>query len=103
MIESRNMRVGGRGALLLAVSLAGCGRRESSVPPNGAARAATPASASDSLRAKPESGSAPAHEGELAALRAFEDARRRQTDFAHQPSGDIALGANPYQVASLGD
>ncbi len=42
------------------------------------------------------------HEAEVAQLRAFEDRRRRETDFAALPAGDGQLGANPYQVRRLG-
>jgi len=43
------------------------------------------------------------HLAELAELRRFEDERRRRTDFAAQPSGDRALGSDPYQLRPLGD
>lgn len=46
---------------------------------------------------------APEHEPELARLRGFEQTRREATDFATLPPSDVALGADPYRIAALGD
>jgi hypothetical protein len=92
-------------ALLAAAALIACGVSDA---PGGAGRGGSAASAPG---ADPGAGSANTgahppraggdHEAEVAALRGFEDRRRRGTDFATLPAGDGQLGANPYQVRRL--
>lgn len=43
----------------------------------------------------------PAHDRELAALRAFEEQRRTTTDFATLPPSEQVLGPDPYRIAAL--
>jgi hypothetical protein len=93
--------------ILMAAAAAGCSGSE---PSSGSSRAggaaATRAPVEDAPGRGPAIDGAAAadsgdHEAELAALLAFEDERRRTTDFAQLPSADVALGANPYQLRRL--
>lgn len=43
----------------------------------------------------------PPHQRELAALHAFEDQRRAETDFAALPPSNLTLGPDPYRIAAL--
>ncbi|HUS66737.1 MAG TPA: hypothetical protein VMZ28_19505 [Kofleriaceae bacterium] len=79
-----------RRALALAITTAAAGACRTSDPPATEApgRADRPGAGGDE------------HEAALAELRAFEDARRAATDFAHVPATG-ALGADPVRVAWL--
>jgi hypothetical protein len=74
--------------LALSGSSAACHREPgepSTVPDRAASRSSEPAP----------------HERELAALRAFEQQRRTQADFAALPPSDQVLGPDPYRIAAL--
>ena len=79
------------------------------VIPAGACQSSGPSSRSGHSTRETEARAAAAgadqpadsHDRAVAGLRAFEDARRRKTDFAHQVPGNRAFGPNPYQVAWL--
>ena len=75
--------------LVAAASLAGVHDGGPAIAPGGVARAGAPA---------PDAAS---HEVELARLRALEDQRRREIDFAAAPPSDVALGPDPYRIAAL--
>ena len=78
-------------AVVACASAAACRGRD-------AATAAKDAAANVGATAPPEP---PPHERELATLLAFEEHRRSATDIAALPPSDVALGPDPYRIASL--
>ncbi len=90
-------RIGEDRALAAALVVLACGAacrdRGPAIAPGGAAPRASAQKAAEP----------PEHEAELAALRAFEQARRAETDFATLPPSDVALGPDPYRIAALRD
>jgi hypothetical protein len=69
----------------------------------GACRHREPA-ASEGRKSRADTTAQPApppHERELAALRAFEQQRRTQADFAALPPSNVALGPDPYRIAAV--
>lgn len=95
MLNDRARRLLG-GGLLLAMLAGAC---QSSGPSSrsGHSTRETEARAATAGADKP----ADTRDRAISGLRAFEDARRRKTDFAHQVPGNRAFGADPYQVAWL--
>lgn len=91
--------------VLAVVMLVAC-RGDRSAPAAGTA-STTVASAQDvAAAARGDTSSARAAASparEPAALVAFEDARRRATDFAALPPSDAVLGPDPYRIARLRD
>ncbi|HKE18109.1 MAG TPA: hypothetical protein VKB80_24700 [Kofleriaceae bacterium] len=88
---------------MAALAAGGCGSDQ----PGGvspAARAAGAPAASPGALPAARPGAAPADDGhgaDVAALREWEDRRRRETDFAALPPGDGQLGPDPYQLRRL--
>jgi len=81
--------------IALVALVSACGDLTPDVSRSGARSSATAA------RSAPAAAPVDNHERELATLRTFEQQRRAATDFATLPPSDVALGPDPYRVATL--